>query len=243
MTSEIDTRITSDETALIVLRALGYSQVDRLDTRVKDGLLEAWIACPRCSGKGHLGRGMGPYAWQTCFRCQGARGEWLAVRIWARRARNNHKARIKAAAKAERKYQAKLERQRDWCEANGFGRITFEEKNEIARAQRKAEREAAKANLEHVGQVKDRVEFTDLELVWQTSWSSDYGTTILYKFRNADGNLLVWKSSTGIWHDGDLVDNGVRVTLKATIKEHTEYKGEKQTMITRAKVSSVEVPE
>ena len=71
----------------------------------------------------------------------------------------------------------------------------------------------------------------------------------IYTMEDADGNVLVWKTSAvlgmdktnpdgTIWFDG--VRKGDTFTFKATVKEHSEYKGTRQTVLTRVKVSSVE---
>ena len=76
----------------------------------------------------------------------------------------------------------------------------------------------------------------------------DSGTRHIYTFRDEDGNCYVWKTANplGMW--GEDVDGyekwveaevGGKVTLKATVKEHGEYKGIKQTVLTRAKVLSI----
>lgn len=54
-------------------------------------------------------------------------------------------------------------------------------------------------------------------------------TTFINKMVDSEGNVFVWKTTSG-----SLTGN---VTLKATVKEHTEYNGEKQTILTRCKVS------
>jgi hypothetical protein len=59
----------------------------------------------------------------------------------------------------------------------------------------------------------------------------EYGTTVLYSLQDAAGNVIKWFASREAL--GDQV--GITVTLKATIKELDEYKGVKQTVITRAK--------
>jgi hypothetical protein len=54
---------------------------------------------------------------------------------------------------------------------------------------------------------------------------------------NAEGALLVWKASST---DLGRSDVGTVFALTGSVKKHDEYKGEKQTMILRAKVETVE---
>ena len=85
----------------------------------------------------------------------------------------------------------------------------------------------------------------DLELIYTGShcWESSFGyresIQYLHKFKDGDGNIYTWKTGSSLGH----YDNGYRpvqegetVTLKATIKEHGEYKGTKQTVLTRCKL-------
>lgn len=83
---------------------------------------------------------------------------------------------------------------------------------------------------EYVGNIKDKVE---LEVVFQfrASWDSDFGTMNLYSFTDLNGNLIVWK--TGNYFE---LESGDHVTIKGTVKDHSEYKGEKQTVLTRCKI-------
>lgn len=63
-----------------------------------------------------------------------------------------------------------------------------------------------------------------------------YGYTTVLKFKTADGACLVWKaSSTNLGRK----DIGKTFTLAGTIKAHEEYKGQKQTILSRCTVSEV----
>lgn len=75
---------------------------------------------------------------------------------------------------------------------------------------------------------------------WQTSWFevpsfAGYGMTTMYvhTFKDPDGNMLVWKTNSNSLSE---LCHGVEVNIKATIKEHSEYKNVKQTVLTRCKV-------
>lgn len=74
-------------------------------------------------------------------------------------------------------------------------------------------------------------------------------TVHIYTLADADGNCFVWKTGNNLkverWDGDDLVEEtyaepGDKVTMRATVKEHNEYKGVKQTVITRPKVERVE---
>ena len=86
----------------------------------------------------------------------------------------------------------------------------------------------AAANSAYVGKVGDRIVIDVKESKLVTSWETVYGYTYLYKFLTSDNNTLVWYASKTL--DGD----PKRIT--GTVKEHKDYNGEKQTVITRCKV-------
>lgn len=98
----------------------------------------------------------------------------------------------------------------------------------------RAEQEKAK-DSEYVGTIKKRQVFENLELL--TSWSIEgyYGLTHIYKFVDQSGNVLVWFSSS--FKDWD---NGDKFSGKATVKKHEEYKGIKQTTLTRCSFKKVD---
>ena len=63
-------------------------------------------------------------------------------------------------------------------------------------------------------------------------------------FVDDDGNVYVWKTSkdmgycvNGYWQE---FEKGSRLTLTGKIKDHKEYKGVKQTMLTRCKYQQME---
>lgn len=80
-------------------------------------------------------------------------------------------------------------------------------------------------------EVKERFEIEGVKLTFHTTFETQYGLTHLYKF-NKDGYTFVWFASSG----QGLVPGDV-VSFKATIKKFEEYKGTKQTIITRAKIN------
>lgn len=55
----------------------------------------------------------------------------------------------------------------------------------------------------------------------------------VYKFEDENGNALIW--NTGSYQD---FEEGKSYTLSASVKEHKEYRGTKQTALTRCKVKA-----
>jgi hypothetical protein len=92
------------------------------------------------------------------------------------------------------------------------------------------------SNSQYVGEVGSRTKLT-VTLVYTTSLESQFGVTHLYKFKDENGNVITWFASSIYWNTitGMDIAIGDTVVLDAGIKKHEEYKGIKQTMITRAK--------
>lgn len=90
--------------------------------------------------------------------------------------------------------------------------------------QREAVKEAQRSSSEHIGKIGQRmvIELAEMELL--TSWETQYGYTYLYKFVDNAGNVLVWFASKTM---------NTATRIKATVKDHTERDGVKQTVITR----------
>jgi hypothetical protein len=100
--------------------------------------------------------------------------------------------------------------------------------------ERRAE-EAKKVETKYFGEVgkryKDKV-ISYITLI--TSWETQWGATYIYKIVLEDGSILTWKTSNGLY----LLDkNEAFDKISFTVKEHKDYKGEKQTEVTRCNVS------
>lgn len=90
----------------------------------------------------------------------------------------------------------------------------------------------------YVGTEGERDLFGSLTMESEFTVETAYGALHILKFRDPNNNLLVWKTSSWVTHpvtDEDIKE-GDTVDLVATVKEQTEYRGEKQTVIQRAKV-------
>ena len=85
-------------------------------------------------------------------------------------------------------------------------------------------------NSEWIGEPKQRLQFDNLKVVFEQSYESEWGITVLYKFIDTDGNELVWWASKFQEFEAGAVVSG-----KATVKKHDTYNDKKQTYINRAK--------
>ena len=98
---------------------------------------------------------------------------------------------------------------------------------------------ADKSTSQHVGTVGEKI---SVPVVYKhtASWSNGYGgywnegVTNLHTFQDDQGNVYTWKTGNFI-----NADYGTKMMLTGTIKEHGEYKGIKQTVMTRCKVQEV----
>lgn len=101
----------------------------------------------------------------------------------------------------------------------------------------------------HVGTVGAKVSFmATVNLIG--GYETQYGYMKIYKFTDADGNVFVWKTTGSVGEERTdnfgrdyfyKPENGESVKVSGTIKEHNEYRGEKQTVLTRCKVTLIPV--
>lgn len=128
----------------------------------------------------------------------------------------------------------------DYTTSNNFGILTslFPTYNRDLEYQaQKAEQErqralqqASEKNSNHIGAIGDRIEIDVHSFECVTSWETQYGVTRIYKIVDTNGNVYTWKTSNYVSED-DIAK------VKATVKSHNEYRGIKQTEITRCKVA------
>ena len=105
----------------------------------------------------------------------------------------------------------------------------------IKKKEEKEAEEARKIESKYFGEIgkryKDKV-IQDLTLV--TSWYNyQWGATYIYKITLEDESVLTWKTSNSLY----LEENEQFDKISFTVKEHKEYKGEKQTEVTRCKLN------
>ena len=93
-----------------------------------------------------------------------------------------------------------------------------------------AERKAAAAVSNHVGTIGKRETFKGLTCTKVLHLDTQYGALNINLFRDAAGNVLVWRTGS---FDGRI---GWTYDLKATVKAHGDYSGVKQTDLSRAAV-------
>lgn len=103
--------------------------------------------------------------------------------------------------------------------------------------------DTSNSNYQH--DVNDRVDL-NLIMLSEREFDSYYGTKYVYTLVDGSGNVYTWFTSNLLaYRDKDNCDNDVfadpgdMVHIKGTVKDHTEFRGTKQTVLTRCKVVNV----
>jgi len=121
----------------------------------------------------------------------------------------------------------------EYCKYKHFGRLVYlpvaVKREQERQAQAKARAiESAKSN--YIGQIGQRITVELKSSKYVSSFETQYGVTSIYRFTDANDNVMMWFSSRAI-------DIDKAKTITGTIKKHDDYNGEKQTILTRCKVS------
>lgn len=103
-------------------------------------------------------------------------------------------------------------------------------KNHRDREIEKNQKEKDQVESQYFGEIKQRIDL-EVKVLYNSSWEGQWGYTTLYKMVTPEGNICTWFSSNGT----DL-HNESSYKIKGTIKDHSEYKGRKETVLTRIKV-------
>lgn len=220
-------------------------RIDKNGTKYYEGD----VPCTRCTGYGlyivgvengrlkptHVDSGV-------CWKCGGTGKQWGKWKEYT--------------PEYEAKLEEKRRKRREKYEAEHAEEIAARKaEQERKEAERKAEEERKareeaerKAKSQHVGNVGERIE---LEVTYEGTATFErpsfrgFGTetVAIHRLRDDKGDLLVWKttSALGVEIDGKWYsfEEGDRLKIKGTVKEHTEYRDEKQTVLLRVKASTI----
>ncbi len=191
-----------------------------------------YCTCDRCNGKGIYYTGIhngelvaaSPYN-GTCYKCNG-KGKVLTT--WIERTPE---------------YQAKLDARREAKQAAAREKAEQIEKarKERERAREQAEKER-KAISQYIGSIGDRIKNVPVTFIFVRFFDGFYGTTSIMKFKDDNGNVIIWKTNSSpeiLDKNGNeiVINEGTRLYITGTIKEHNEYNDEKQTILTRCKLT------
>lgn len=176
--------------------------------------------CGRCGGQGRI-PSYGHVEGGICFKCNGsplgAIADIASLKEKAERLRiAQEKREAKRMAEWEKKEAERKAREAKW------------------QAEKDAAREARASQSKHLeAEVGQRTEVTGTVVLARRIEGDVYGDKMLIILDCGDGvTVKTFSTSAWVWN----VDRGDVVTVKATVKEHGEYKGEKSTMVTRAQL-------
>ena len=94
---------------------------------------------------------------------------------------------------------------------------------------RQEERERLAAESDYLGSVGEKISVNFASGREVACCETQFGLLHIYEFKDANGNVVVWKSSSS----KNIPESG---TITGTVKAHEEYNGIKQTVILRAKI-------
>ena len=116
-------------------------------------------------------------------------------------------------------------------------KLVFERSADVDTSELAAQYEAASVpaadepTSEYVGNVGDKIE-ADLKVTHTFVTNSYYGSSLLIGMQDDEGNKFVWFSTAM-----PEVHKGDKVHIKGRIKNHGEFRGSKQTTLTRCKIT------
>ena len=85
----------------------------------------------------------------------------------------------------------------------------------------------------YVGKVGDRLEF-DATCTRATINQGAYGISYFYVFTSDENDVYTWSTSARALEEGE------RYHIRGTVKDHTTFRNNKQTVLTRCKVENIE---
>lgn len=92
------------------------------------------------------------------------------------------------------------------------------------------EKEKLAKSSNYIGEIGEKISVNFISGREVACCETQFGLLHIYEFKDANGNTVVWKSSSG----KDIPESG---TVTGTVKAHEEYDGIKQTVILRAKIT------
>lgn len=138
-----------------------------------------------------------------------------------------------------------------YCTARHFGFLAS-----LIPAYRKSEYKILRDNnnkeSNYVGNIGDKL---SVKVVYLNTFSYDtyFGSSHIHLFMDENGNIFKWSTGTGLrftvndsrsnysqWYG---LDRGATIQLSGKIKEHSEYRNQKQTVLTRCKYEVLESKE
>lgn len=119
-----------------------------------------------------------------------------------------------------------------YCNVNNIGLLVYLPFG-YCKAMEKAENEhkqtESNAIYDYFGEIGKRYKDVKITLSVLTSYDTDYGITHIYKMEDPENHVFTWKT-------GNSFASGTYIAAMS-VKDHKEYRGQKQTEVTRCKLS------
>ena len=126
----------------------------------------------------------------------------------------------------------------DYCDGSKIGLLVSSfpayDRNlemEAEKRDREAKEAEARAKSSWLGNVGDKVSFTVSDFRVISSWETQWGSTCVYKFVDTEGHECTWKTNNWV-NDRRIIG----ATITGKVKGLNEYRGIKQTELTRCMV-------
>lgn len=221
------------------------------------------LPCSRCGGEG--GSQKWAHTGFTCFDCGGTgKGRIVTVKLYtaeklakldaAKAKKDAKRTAERAAAAAARQaeadarradfmlvYKTLLDRAATFAPRSEFiadvlnkvvANASISEKQEaalIASMDRMEAEDARKATASYLGKEGERLRGIDVTVLYVYQFDTAFGVKTITTMRDKTGNTIVSKGQY-------LASKGCELTIDGTVKEHSLYKGEKQTQLQRVKI-------
>lgn len=130
-------------------------------------------------------------------------------------------------------YNCSVLAQRKTIRTKDFGvacSIIASYRSHVARQIKQKEQNAAGAKSEYIGQIKDRLKDVPVTFINAWSFDSSWGVRTVLKFTDEAGNIFIWYTGYKDYTQGN------KYLLTGTVKKHSEFKGMKQTVLTRCNI-------
>lgn len=117
----------------------------------------------------------------------------------------------------------------------GVGVSMISAYNRFLKGEAEKAKRASEPESNFVGELKERLKDIPVTLVYSRDIFTDFGESVLYIWKDAQGNKFKTFYSGSKWSMEDK-ETGI---LTGTVKKHENYKGEKSTMLTRCVVKDI----
>lgn len=118
-----------------------------------------------------------------------------------------------------------------YCNLKNVGLLVylpFGYQKAIEKAERERKQSEINSSYIYFGEVGKRYKDLKVTLSVLTSYDTDYGVTYIYKMEDTENHVFTWKT-------GNSFESGEYMAVMS-VKDHKEYRGQKQTEVTRCKL-------